>query len=71
MSDTSSKWIVVIDGEVQDRTFDDEESANMFAGKQRESHSQKIVVFQPNTARHKKAFDGGWTKLPTKSEPKK
>lgn len=68
-----SKWVVVIDGETLDQTFDDEQAANNFAGRQRRNPDQKIAVFQPNTPRHQKAFDRGFTKMPIrpKADPKK
>lgn len=71
MSDSSdSKWVVVIDGAVQDQKFDDEGAANKHAAKQRDNHGQKIVVFQQYSARHQKAFDAGHTQLDPKPESK-
>lgn len=60
------KFEVVIDGNIQDDTFDDEEAANQFACSKRTWPGQKIVVYRPETARHHKA----WTARRTPREPK-
>lgn len=52
---------IAIDGKVLDGTFSDEEEANAIAAKKRVSLSQKIVVYEIGSARHKKFFELGFT----------